>query len=215
MSRDRVFLAALIFSLMFQLSMVTLFRIVLYFPRENIEYLRFSIVHTPADTDIELAEEAEEAEPDLLPVPGQQRLQGASPDEAFERARAAEAPLAERLGASLPPIALPAVPFAEQDLLRARTQSLDIRARYEELFASEPQDTWGRFSRRLGQLGDQLQRLALGGEEEERLIPVSRPAPGFEAYLEWLEPPVDRSVLSAGKVDALWGYDPARLQRPI
>lgn len=211
MKRDRVFWAALVFSLVFHLSMVTLFRIVLYFPREDIEYLQFSIVHTPAEaTSIAPSPDA------ALPTPTEQRLQGASPDEAFARARGVEMPLADRLGANLPPISLPAVPFAEQELLRARTQSLELRSRYEELFEPAPQDTWSRFGRRLGDLGDQLQRLALGEEEDdEALIPVSRPAPGFEAYLEWLEPPHDRQVVAVEKIEALWGYDPKRLPRPI
>ena len=215
MKRDRVFWAALIFSFVFHLSMVTLFSIVLYFPRQDIEYLQFSIVHTPAEA-ASVSAAPPTAASDSLPATPQQQLQSTSPEEAFARARGADAPLADRLGASLPPISLPAIPFAEQELLRSRTQSLELRARYEELFEPEPQDTWSRFGRRLGQLGDELQRLALGdSEEEEALIPVSRPAPGFEAYLEWLEPPHDRQVLAVEKIEALWGYDPQRLPRPI
>ena len=44
---------------------------------------------------------------------------------------------------------------------------------------------------------------------------MSRPAPGFEAYLDWLSEPRDRQALSVHPIDALWGLDPAEFGEPI
>ncbi len=166
----RRFVGALAFSLLFHLSMVTVFRIVIFFPRHDIEYFQFDIVEARArpKTDLNSRE--------VLQVP--------SPDGALERIRAggvlsdAEAPPWEE---SLPPVTLPTLEFGELDLLRVRTKGLEIRARYDKLFRQAPLDTWARFGQKLGSVGGALARLTLGTppSREPASIPVSRPAPGF------------------------------------
>ena len=48
-----------------------------------------------------------------------------------------------------------------------------------------------------------------------RPLPVSRPAPGYEAYLEWLSDPRDRQALAVYPIDALWGLDSSDFGEPI
>lgn len=206
MKARSLFVGALAFSLLFHLSMVTVFRIVIYFPRHDIDYFQFNIVEARArpKTDLNSRE--------VLQVP--------SPDGALERIRAggvlgeAEAPPWEE---SLPPVTLPTLEFGELDLLRVRTKGLQIRARYDKLFRHPPLDTWARFGQKLGSVGGALARLTLGAppSSEPASIPVSRPAPGFEAYLEWMSEPFDRQPISVSKIEALWGHDPSELEEPI
>lgn len=200
--RDAVLTRALIVSLLIHLSAVTLFRIVIYFPRHDIEFYDVAIVETrvpvrPLRTGDALAK--------LDATDGFERLGLSGPD--FQQAQAEPA---------LPQIQLPTLEFEELSLLRMRQQALETRSRYNALFANAPDDAWARFGRKLDTVGETLSRLTFGDSEEARPpTPVSRPAPGFEAYVEWMTEPYDREVLAVKPVDALWGRGPGDLPEAI
>lgn len=203
--RGRVFKAALTASLLVHLSAVTLFRIVIYFPRNDTEFFDVAIVETRMPF-------AAAADTGTLNIP--------SADDTFARlgegiedrnADAAEG----REG--LADFRLPTLRFDDLNILRIRRDVLQTRTRYEEIFQAQPTDAWARFGKSLSSFGEQLTRLGGAPELEEKPLPVpiSHPAPGFNAYLEWLAEPYDRRVLAVKPIDALWGLDPAQLTEPL
>ena len=201
--RNGVLLLALGLALLFHLSMVTLFRIVIFFPETETEYFNMAIIqtqdiHWPRDTVRE-------------------ELQVPSPDDALERLDA-ETELREpdRWG-SLPLVDLPTLEFGELDRLRIRREGLKVRSRYTQIFESERPDAWSRFGRRISSFGDALSRFTQTtfSDRDELPRPVGRPAPGFVAYVEWFSEPTDRAVLSTVKIQTLWGVRPAELSEPI
>lgn len=201
---DRVLAATLAVSLAFHVSAVTVFRIVIYFPRHDVEYFDVAIVETRVP---------------VRPLPfAQKRLRLSSPEGSFEEIGLAGNPL-ERRGpwSGLPDIRLPTLKFEELGLLRIRRQALETRARYDDLFDDGPSDAWSRFGRKLTSVSESFARYAHGSAPERppRPVPVSRPAPGYEAYLEWLSEPRDREALSVQPIDALWGLDPSEFGGPI
>ncbi len=201
---DRVLSATLAVSLAFHLSAVTVFRIVIYFPRHDIEYFDVAIVETRVP---------------MRPVLfARERLSLSSPGRNFEQIELAGNALEVRESWSgLPDIQLPTIKFEELGLLRIRRQALETRARYDDLFDDAPSDAWSRFGRKLTSVSESFTRYAQGSASEpiRRPVPVSRPAPGYEAYLEWLSDPRDRGALSVQPIDALWGLDPSEFGDPI
>ena len=201
---DRVLAATLAVSLAFHLSAVTLFRIVIYFPRHDVEYFDVAIVETRVP---------------VRPLPfTQKRLSLSSPEDHFGKIELADNLLEERgPWSGLPDIRLPTLQFEELGLLRIRRQALETRARYDELFDDAPSDAWSRFGRKLTSISESFARYAHGSPPERtpRPVPISRPAPGYEAYLEWLSEPRDREALSVQPIDALWGLDPSKFGDPI
>ncbi len=199
-----IFIGALVFSILFHLSMVTVFNIVIEFPRHDIDYFIFAIV------DPRVQQASRFALRERLEVP--------SPDGALDRI-AAESSLLGSTGrrSPLPPVNLPRLQFAEMDLLRAGAKGLEIRSKYRELFDQRPTDLWARFGRRLNSISDVFTRVARGmpPPPEPSLLAIGAPAPGFEAYLEWMDEPRDRLPVSIGKVDALWGRRPSDLTEPM
>lgn len=202
--RNPVMRLAILISLMFHLSMVTLFQIVIFFPRNDIDYFIFRII----DPRTRLAQAATVRE----------RLRVPSADEAFERLDSgAENDALYNDISSLPEIELPTLEFATLDRLRLRSEGLDIRSQYGDLFQDQRQDTWTRFGRKLGSLGGVLSGWNRSDPTGEAMPPilVSRPAPGFEAYIIWLNGAQDREPVSVAKIDALWGVDPSNLEQSI
>jgi hypothetical protein len=120
----------------------------------------------------------------------------------------------------LPAIELPTLEFAELRRLRVQEKGLALAERRESLLAPKPQDSWARFGQGIDRLRSALWRLRLSGEEDEEAeqplpAPATRPAAGFEAYIEWASEPRDRQLLFAPPVAALWGVDPETLGKPI
>ncbi len=193
--RNRVFVVAFIVSTLIHLSTVTVFRIVLYFPHFDMDYVNVEIVR----------------EGRLLSN-WEGQLSVPDPGDAFARLDLDE-PLHPVWNAP-PPIELPKIQFAEMGRLRMKMQGLEVRSRYDELFADEPVDSWARFGQTLSNVGDVLASVVQG---ESTTAPelMSRPAPGYEARIEWLSEPKDREALSVEKIEALWGRDPSTLQGPI
>ncbi len=200
----RGFAVALIISAIFHLSMVTVFRIVTYIPREDIRFTEFTIVSvTP------------EAEPwpatDVLAPAG-----GAGPQLALRG-----------LGGAGFGVQLPTIEFAELDRLRIREESIPDPERPESLFREPSDDSWARFSRGLSNMSRSIAQLRLSGapgvdaqsplplEKTTAPRPASRPAEGFEAYVVWAGDPKDRKLLFAPPIEALWDIDPAEFTQPI
>ena len=201
--RNGVLLLALGLALLFHLSMVTLFRIVIFFPETETEYFNMAIIQIqdtrwPKDTV-------------------RKELQVPSPDDALERLDAETELLEPDRWSSLPPVDLPILEFGELDRLRIRREGLKVRSRYTQLFGSDHPDLWSRFGRRISAFGDALSRFTQTtfSDREGLPQPVSRPAPGFVAYVEWFSEPTDRAVLSTVKIQTLWGVRPAELNEPI
>lgn len=201
--RNGVLLLALGLALLFHLSMVTLFRIVIFFPKIETEYFNMAIVQiqdTPWRTN---------AVHEELQVP--------SPDDALERMDAEADRLIPDRWSTLPQVELPTLEFGELDRLRIRREGLKIRSRYTTLFEREDSDAWSRFGRRISSFSDVLSRFTQTTFSDTQKLPqpVSRPAPGFVAYVEWLSEPMDREVLSTAKIETLWGVHPSDLREPI
>jgi len=190
------------------LSMVTIFNIVVYFPRHDTSFYEFTIV------PLNIPESAPEG-------PGE----GSSE---IERDGLGGEKLALRggTGAALPVIQLPTLEFAELERLRVRQEGLQSLSRYDDLFQAPVDDSWSRFSRGLSGMSRSLSRLRLSGGSDGTLesgliLPTSqerivhRPAEGFEAGLIWSTEPRDRKLLFAPPIEALWNVDGTSLQRPI
>ncbi len=205
----RSFYLALLASGAFHLSMVTVFSIVIYFPRHDTAYYEFNIV--PLGT------------PTAAPMTAA-GSNGNSPALGGEK-------LALRgdggLGLALPALQLPTLEFAELERLRVRQEGIRSLSRYDDIFKAQPSDSWSRFSRGLSGMSRSLSQLRLsghGGEEAESVlgtpeIPperiVHRPAEGFKADLVWSSSPFDRKLLFAPPIEALWNADATAVRRPI
>lgn len=194
---DRVFSRALAASLAIHLSAVTLFSIVFDFPVKDIEYFNVAIVETPSMAPALAA----------APAADNRQITLAGPD--FTGGEPA-------LGSALPSIELPALRFESMERLRMRQEALLTRSRFEEFFDTGDQPAHALDSG-LGSLSQTLSRLTFGAGDDRPEVPtpVSRPAPGFEAYIEWLSEPKDRNVLTVEPIEALWGVAPAAMDEPI
>lgn len=196
---DRVFSRALAASLAIHLSAVTLFSIVFDFPVKDIEYFNVAIVETPSMVPAPALASA------ATPDSGQITLAG--PD--FTGGETAVA-------STLPPIELPALRFESMERLRMRQEALLTRSRFDEIFGTG-NDAARALDSGLGSLSQTLSRLTFGPGDDKPAAPtpVSRPAPGFEAYIEWLSDPKDRKVLTVEPIEALWGAAPTAMGEPI
>jgi len=215
-AHDRAFVVSLGVSVLFHLSMVTVFSIVIVFPRETVRYHSFRIVEPAAQRPVTARAGnhlSGRPRPDArlrVPSVAEATADGASGliDE-------------EALWASLPQIKLPTVEFAELRRLRVHERGLAVALRRESLLDTKPRDTWAWFGDELGQIGSALSRLRSSDEKAPReepwaaRTPTTRPAAGFEAYVKWMDEPRDRQLLVAPPIAALRDVDPATLDRPI
>lgn len=204
---NRVMRWALAASMLFHLSAITVFRVVIYFPRQDIRYVEFQIVQAaPA------AEPAPEAASPLPAAPlwreGALHLGG---DRLLE-------------DAGPPPIQLPTLEFAELSRLRMRREAALDPERRDAIFHDEDRDSWRRFGDELSRMRQSLSRLTLSGGEggEKRTDPetegprvVQRPANGLAVLLQWDTAPHDRKLLIAPPIEALWEVEPASLRDPL
>jgi len=203
--RDRVFARALFISALLHLSAVTIFRVVIYFPREDIHYFDVSIVETAPNRRLTVPEPAIDA-PQHAPGGG---------DIPLGQTLALNNPLEPQL----PDIELPKLRFEELSLLRLKQEALEVRTRYDELFDSRGNgNAFSRMSSGFDTVTDTLRTLTFGGdtgEGRDRPRPISRPAPGFEAYVEWFGEPKDRQVFEVKPVPELRGLPLDAVPEPI
>ncbi len=218
--RDRVFWTAFSVSLAVHLSAVTLFSVVISFPREPVKYYSFQFVDAATREPIFRSSEAWRRTTSIQP-----ELRVPSLEDLLETGREGEAlfkPLASAglevpavgdafsLNAQpeLPPIDIPQLEFAELARLDLREKSLRIRSGYTNTAGDTPQDSWAWFGRELGELRDSLRRLPEGLQSRRNSgnvepVVVSTPHPGFRAYIEWMADPKDRQLLFSPPIDAL------------
>lgn len=190
--RNWVLVFALFVSGLIHLSAVTLFQIVIFFPRAQADYFNMKIVEARVSY--------------AAVMDNQQQLHVPNPEDALERQ-----------WAQLPKVDLPTIEFSELERLRVRVKSQEIREQYESIFAKGPEDIWARFGRKLNALSSAIIRVA-GGPLSESVhtgMHLGHPAPGFDAYVEWMSEPMNREAVSVSKIKALWGHDPAELEEPI
>ncbi|MCX5769488.1 MAG: hypothetical protein NTZ09_04340 [Candidatus Hydrogenedentes bacterium] len=211
-ARNTPLRVALVISGILHLSTVSVFSIMIWFPRHDLKYYSVEIVRQQS------------APPDAVAPPRTGALRVRSADELFDGAEAGS-PDADIAGvgvtdgwAALPPIDLPRVEFAEFERLRTREESLKIRSQFNELFDARPKDSWALFSEELHGLGQRL-RSGLTGREAPAPAPlpvrVSSPAPGFAIYVQWMGSPYDRRLLFSPPIQALWDVDAVEVARPI
>ena len=132
MALNRPFMTALAISTLFHLSMVSVFSIMIWFPRRDIEYFNLKLVRQPTAS----SPNSRAVQRDVLRVPSPDNLFEAAEDEMLNEG--AE----DRSWSSLPPIELPRLEFAALDRLRTREESLRVRSQFTDLFDSEPSDSW-------------------------------------------------------------------------
>jgi len=221
-ARNRPLAIALLVSAVFHLSMVSVFSIVLYFPRRDLAFYRVQIVEQrPVRTEDSL----QTREASSTPPTGSGALRMPTPDGLLAEAGEEDADLLAEASVpdgwgDLPPIQLPRLEFSAMDLLRTREESLRVRAEYSDLFERKPKDSWARFSDQLRGLGTALTGLRPQGISEldadsARPRKVSTPAPGFAVYIEWMSEPKDRELLFSPPIQILWSVEPAKLARPV
>jgi hypothetical protein len=94
-----------------------------------------------------------------------------------------------------------------------------VRSRYDEIFASGGGTEFAsRISTGIDTVSETLSRLTFGGattRAEARPRPVSHPAPGFEAYVEWLSEPKDRQAFDVKAIPELRGLSRDAVPEPI
>lgn len=192
---------AFVFSTLFHLSMVTVFSIVIYFPRHDIEYLGFELVEARPTFDRGTAK----------------RLRLSSGDPYAE-----DGPGLQQLGAVgrvLPDFRLPTLEFSE---LKRLQLSQETRSHYGELFPDRGGDSWSFFTGSLRKMRLSLSNLGLpGGQDEETLlgeaaVQIIQPFPsGFLAYIEWNSGSKKRKLISTVPITALDASNPEALEKPI
>ena len=120
--RDRVFARALVISAILHLSAVTLCRIVIYLPREDVRYYNVSIVESAPARRLTVPSSALDGASDLSPTLDQLEL-------------GQTLALNDPLASSLPEVELPTLQFEELSLLRLKQEALQVRSRYDDMFA--------------------------------------------------------------------------------
>lgn len=202
MTRNRVFAFSLGLSAIIHLSMVTVFSIVIFFPQKNVKYYSFNII----DVESEI----------FSSLPIRHRLRIPSADNALSNTIESKILSGKDWWSSLPSIELPTLEFGQHDLIRTGERGLKLGTEYSKFLGEEP-DSWARFTDELQNIGSALSRLRFRGSDlpELKSLPVTRPAPGFEAYISWMSGPDDRQLISAPPITALWGVAPSDLQQDI
>lgn len=199
------FRAAMLFSVVFHLSMVTLFNIVIYFPRQDLSYFDVKIVQVRPMPAGKTSESAATETP---------RLQ----DPLREGLGLKDQAALEKLTSS---IELPTLEFAELNRLRVRQETLNNPSAYSDLFNEGPKDSWAQFGAGIKHLRQTLTDLAFsssdrdGGGKRAEAAELFHPAQGFDAHIEWSGEPKNRKLLFAPPIDALWEIDPATMKKPI
>jgi hypothetical protein len=171
-------------SAVIHLSAVIVFKIVIYFPREDIRYYDFSVVQVPAE---EVIAEVE------------------NPDDPSQ-------PL--RLANRLPAITLPTLEFAELERLRVRQSGFEEASLYDELYGRElsPLERVGEGLAHLGSevrrftLGEPM---ALDLSPAAPAVATFSPARGYEGRLVWIDRAAPRALLFSPPMSALWNLEGA------
>lgn len=212
---SRVFRRAFIVSLLLHVSSFTLFSVVIYFPRQDIDYYEFRIVEARA------AQPTPKAEPEAAPGGGELSLNGPgqSPGDDDESPYAALSP-------GLPPIELPRLEFAELRRYQVRQENLESRALYKKIFHEDHDDSWSRFSEGIASLrgslrkltGDQADPLGTGLQDPfaaPRPPETFHPASGFDGEIQWAAGTAPRRLLFSPPMEGLYDIAQGHLLKPV
>jgi hypothetical protein len=209
----RPFAAALGVSILFHLSMISVFSIVIYFPREDFPYPSLAIVRQPSQP------KSERISDPLLRTARRDLLRIAPPDELLESGDAGNLEMGARdvVRELPPPIELPRLQFADLERLHSRVEGLRIRSEFGGLLEPKGVDSWARFNRELKGISAALTRWGFPepADARSRPNPIGNPAPGFAMFIQWMSEPKDRKVLFSPPIRALWSIAPAQLDEPI
>ena len=232
--RNGPLLTALGLAVGFHLMMITVFSIVIRFPKQTEVYLPVDIVHLAAT--------------DVVPgLPATQTasstghdLQVASPDQLLSMANLpllnagetkAAPPLFDGHGEPgrnglLPRIELPKLQLTGEKLKRTGEERLQIRPEFGYLLEPKPApDSFAVFTEELQGFGRAVGRITLktlfGDDEPPRdplevkeSIPLTTHG-GVVLTVRWSGEPKDRTVVFAPPIQALWDLDPSQLRIPI
>ena len=204
MARSHAFTVALMVSVLFHLSMVSVFSIVIRFPSKGVRYAAIEIAQEPMVVA--------HAAPRVLlraPTPGQ--LLEEQGLEAIDTGAPED---------TVPAIELPRLRAAPVQPLRSHEESLRIRSQFSGLFETRPQETpdsWALFTQELRGIGFTLRRWTMPQTPEAKplRLRVTTPVPGIAVFVEWMSEPKDRKVLLSPPIAALWRLDPAQLAEPL
>ena len=202
MVRDRILMTTLGVSVLFHLSMVTLFSIYVWVPVNRPKYAQLEIKYLEPGT-IALAglgTAPPELSLDLPPATG--LATGSTPSGA----------------ASLPAIDLPALDPAQLERAEMIASGLRVRSAFEP---EARQDSWARFIGQIGKLDDRLRELtpieSVFKDDPVRgpATPIAQTPEGLVLYVEWTGEPRDRKPVPGSSFDSLWGLDAAKPTLPV
>lgn len=230
--RDRAFRTALTVSLIIHLSAVTLFSIVITFPREPVRYYSFRFVDAATREPIfrsdDMWRRTVAIQPELRVPSLEEAMTGESGGETLIDPLVPATFQPPQVGDSLnlagqpelPAIDIPQLEFAELTRLDLRRESQRVQSGYASQREDQPRDSWAWFGRELGELRDSLRRLPVGFQQRRtettpEPVVVSTPHPGFRAYIEWMAEPKTRKLLFSPPIDALMGAPTAFGAQPI
>jgi len=214
MGHDRLFIIALTISAIIHLSMVSVFSIGVWFPREERVYHHFDIVEDPTGR---LLFQELRARRGIAGVNADDLLRGQSSEDVI-------VPSLRRRLANLPQVELAPIDVPDLERLQLRREAIDARSRLEEYRTAQINDSWSRFGQGIERFTDTVRNLnPFEAEEEEpegdQAAPGPRligdPAPGFKAYVEWITGEPDREILLARPIEALRGIDPEEWPRSV
>lgn len=213
MVRDRVFITMVSVSMLFHLSMVTLFSIYVYVPVSRPKYAQLDIEYLePGRIDL--------AASDLtLRIPA---MGGALTPETGSGVPdpPEEGPLAatERLTLQLPEIAPPAFDSAQlerSEMIASVTRALPLRLPDLE------EDSWARSIGRIERIQDRLREYTSldsvfpVAPNPHHFVPITQPIADIRMYIEWGREPLDRKLELRPPIDSLWRLDPKALEKPL
>ena len=232
--RNGPLLTALGLSVGFHLMMVTVFAVVIRFPKQEEVYLPVDIVHLSATSAFPNNPVVQATSP-----PGHD-FQLASPDQLLAMANSSSLTAgeitrepslfdgskeAERKNL-IPPIELTKLQLTGERPKRTSEERLQIRPEFSYLLEPKPTpDSWAVFTEELHGFGRAVGRITLktlfGEEETSReaaeltdSIPLTT-HDGIVLTVRWSGQPRDRAVVFAPPIQALWNVDPSQLRVPI
>jgi len=216
-ARNRPLYVAVAVSTLFHLSMVSIFSIVIWFPRGNIHYALLEIAQLTPDTTQQTASAKPLIRRNVLRVsPPDQPVTDAS--EGF-LVPESEGAAPEDMWAELPEIELPRLSATTSDPLRSPEERIRIRGTFSDLFEPPPEpDSWARFSLELRQMGSAFGEWTLrqiGQEPPRKIVPIRARVKGFDMHIEWISEPKDRALLFLPPIQALWQMEPSQLPQPL
>ncbi|GMW00465.1 MAG: hypothetical protein AMXMBFR84_16020 [Candidatus Hydrogenedentota bacterium] len=190
---NRVFYAALGFSLLFHFSMVTVFSIEVWLPVQRAEYFDFEIVPVPeisVKTDVLAEQDAIVQVPEL-----NTNLSLSTPESAITGD--------VELAATLPTIQLPSLQSSD---LNITIDPLGLSPDYTNS-DTRRRDSWELVITELAEVGDVLKRMTPWDSQEITSVPQPVRIPPLQSSdeatvrIEWMTDPLERKVLFAPTID--------------